>query len=192
MALENPTIGEIAMFAGNFAPRGWAFCSGQLLPINQNQALFSVIGTIYGGDGRLTVGLPDLRGRAPIHSGQGHGLTPRRLGAFGGQEVHTLNALEMPSHNHIATVTEGNATIPVNTTEGEEDEKSPANGVLANTGSDTFTSSAPNGRYPAVAPVSGTQVNVNLNGGSQAHNNMQPFLAINYIIALTGTFPSRS
>ena len=206
MALDNPTIGEIAMFAGNFPPRGWAFCNGQLLSIADNQALFSIIGTIYGGDGRSTVGLPDLRGRAPIHSGdgsQGPGLSPRRLGVRGGEENHTLVLQEMPSHNHLTTNTAAtdqhvllSTSAAVNEVPSEGDLPAVANfppsSGLANTNVKSF------GPHIAGSTVNGQTLSGNAgltvlnNGGSRSHNNMQPFLAINYIIALTGTYPSRS
>lgn len=184
-------LASIQIFAGNFAPRGWAFCDGQLLAISTNSALFSLLGTTYGGDGRSTFGLPDLRGRAALGPRHGPGLSNYVLGERGGQETHILTVPEMPSHTHIATVTEGAASIPVNITEGDEDEKSPGAGVLANSGNDLYASSA-NGHYGAAAPVAGTGVQVLPNGGTQPHNNLQPFLAINYIIALQGYFPSRN
>lgn len=188
----NPFIGEVKMFGGNFAPRGWAFCEGQLLAIAQNQALFSILGTTYGGDGRTTFGLPDLRGRAPIGPGQGPGLTARRLGQRSGTETNTLTVNQMPAHNH-STTTSLHAYIPVNTEEGNEDEVNPAAGVLANNGQDNYASEAtPNAYYSAANPVavSGT-VQVLNNGGSQPFNNMQPWLGVYYIIALVGVFPSR-
>ena len=112
----DPFLAEIVMFGGNFNPRGWAFCDGQLLPIAQNQALFSLLGTIYGGDGRTTFALPGLRGRTPIHAGRGPGLTDRRLGSRGGSETVTLNTTQIPSHNHSGTITvgTGKATSPAN------------------------------------------------------------------------------
>ena len=192
MALENPTLGEIVMFAGNFAPRGWAYCDGQLLPINQNQALFSILGTTYGGDGRTTFGLPDLRGRTAVGPRNGPGLSNYILGQRFGVETVTLSTSQIPSHTHLATVHEGAATIPVNTTDGDADTTSPSAGVLANTGDDLYASGTPNGTYPAAAPVSGTTVTNLPNGGNQWHENRPPALAINYIIALTGTYPSRS
>ncbi|MCB2154816.1 tail fiber protein [bacterium] len=169
--MTEPFIAEIRIFAGNFAPRSWAFCDGQLLPISQNTALFSLVGTTYGGDGRTTVGLPDLQGRAPMHPGRGPGLTERRLGEKTGVETVTLSDAQMPSHNHSL----------VGTRELGED-LNPAGNYFA--------------RGTAMYEATGTTVDMNAqslpsNGGSQAHNNLQPYLAINFIIALQGLYPSR-
>ena len=182
-----PFIGQIMMFAGNFAPRNWAFCEGQLLPIASYQSLFSIVGTTYGGDGRTTFALPDLRGRVPINPGTGPGLSTYRVGQRGGQETHVLTTQEMPSHNHVdqLKVSSANAT-----------ESSAANGSsLAAPGAQdgrTFTNTLGyNTSAPDVALNSGSIVG-GLNGGSRAHNNMQPFLACYYIIALDGIYPPRS
>lgn len=203
MALDNPTIGEIAMFAGNFAPRGWAFCSGQILPISANQALFSIIGTTYGGDGRTTLALPDLRGRVAIHSGDGSrgpGLSPRPLGQRSGQETHTLTVQEMPSHNHPTTNTPGaDQHIKLSTEQGVNE--TPAPGDIPAIGN--YVSGVAKKSITGFGPLNANSVDgqaisgnagltVGNNGGQQPHNNMQPYLAINYIIALTGIFPSRS
>lgn len=204
MALDNPTIGEIAMFAGNFAPRGWAFCSGQILPISANQALFSIIGTTYGGDGRTTLALPDLRGRVPINtggtSGTGPGLSTYRLGARSGLERVTLNVLEMPSHNHPTTNTPGaDQHIKLSTEQGVNE--TPAPGDIPAIGN--YVSGVAKKSITGFGPLNANSVDgqaisgnagltVGNNGGQQPHNNMQPYLAINYIIALTGIFPSRS
>ena len=172
--MSEPFVAEIRIFAGNFAPRGWAFCNGQLLPISQNTALFSLIGTTYGGDGRTTTALPNLQGRAPMHPGRGPGLTARRLGQRGGVETVTLSEAQMPNHRHTAT---GSGRPAV--------QDDPAN------------------QYPAAA-TGFTPYNTASNlidmasqalpdsGGSQPHNNMQPFLTMNFIIALQGLYPSRS
>lgn len=176
----DPFIGQIMMFAGNFAPRGWAFCNGQLLDISSHSALFSILGTTYGGDGRSTFGLPDLRGRAPIHHGNstGPGLSPHPLGQKGGAETVTLTTNQIPPHSHGAGCSDanGSAQAPTNAF--------PAAGVDSSRGT-------VNGY--------GTSANQKLNGGfientggGQAHSNMQPFLAINYVITLEGIFPSRS
>lgn len=188
----DPFLAQIIMFGGNFAPRGWAFCNGQLLSIAQNQALFSLLGTTYGGDGRTTFALPDLRGRTPVHAGDGPGLTPYRIGQRAGLETVTLNITQMPGHTHGATVTEGSAILPVNSTSGSEDSSDPAGHILTNTGTDMFTSEPANGNYGGAAPVAGTSVTITNTGGSLPHENRQPFLVVNYIIALQGTFPSRS
>ena len=170
------------MFAGNFAIRGWAFCDGQLLPIAQYSALFSLLGTIYGGDGRTTFGLPDLRGRAPIHEGQGPGLPNVRLGQKGGNPTTVLGVQNLPSHNHGSTnLIVGASSKPAGT-------DSPANAVFAVSGEDAFIEEAANTRM-AQSSVSGNTDNT---GGGIGFSNMQPYLGINYLIALQGVFPSRS
>ena len=187
----DPMMASIMIFAGNFAPRAWAYCDGQLLAIASHTALFSLLGTTYGGDGRTTFALPDLRGRTPIGPRHGPGLSSYGLGQRGGVETVTLNITQIPSHTHLASVTDGAAHLPVNITEGDEDEKNPAAGVLANTGADNYASSA-NGSYFGAAPVVGTAVTNLNNGGNQWHTNIQPYLAINYIICVYGVFPARS
>jgi len=174
-----PYIGQIILFAGNFAIRSFAFCNGQLLAISQNTALFSILGTTYGGDGRTTFALPDLRGRVPIHSGTGPGLTPRSLGSRSGQEVVTLNVSQMPSHNHPAT-----AQVAVNNSAGEEETVS---GQVISNHTGAFSEDPVSGQF-----LGGTSATVNNSGGGLSHNNMQPWLAINYEIALQGVFPSRN
>jgi len=174
--MSEPFIAEIRIFAGNFAPRGWAFCDGQLLPVSQNTALFSLIGTTYGGDGRTTTALPNLQGRAPMHPGRGPGLTARRLGERVGTETVTLTEAQMASHNHTARGV-----------------KSPGNvGPPSNT--DTFGRSAGAQAYHSAATtlVDMATETLSTTGGGQAHENMQPFLTLNYIIALQGLYPSRS
>ena len=172
--MSEPFVGEIRMFAGNFAPRGWAFCDGQLLAVSQNDALFSLLGTIYGGDGRTSFGLPDLRGRVPIHAGQGPGLSAQRLGAKSGAEKVTLNTNQLPSHSHPAKGTNvaGNSTEPAG--------RVPASSTTI----DLYVSSAPTVDFNATT-VSGV-------GGSQSHGNLMPFICINFIVALFGIYPSRS
>ena len=168
-------LGEIRMFAGNFAPTGWAFCQGQLLPIAQNQALFSLLGTTYGGDGRTSFALPDLRGRVPVGFGQGPGLSNREIGEKFGSELVTLNINQMPSHNHTvnAVTTEGNQNLPTNSlpanTKALDKEYSDAN---ANT------------------TMKATMVNPT--GGNQPFGVTQPSLGVNFIIALQGIYPSRN
>lgn len=176
--MSEPFIAEIRIFAGNFPPRGWAFCSGQLLPISQNTALFSLIGTTYGGDGRTTTALPNLQGRAPMHPGRGPGLTARRLGQRGGVETVTLTEAQMPNHSHTLR----------GSTE-DTDEEGTKNPVDAVTGQPELAEGfyGPSGNLMAMANSA-----LQNTGGSQSHNNMQPFLTINYIIALVGTYPSRS
>ena len=173
MAAE-PLLGEIIMFAGNFAPRGWAFCDGQLLPINQNQALFSILGSTYGGDGRTTFALPDLRGRFPLHPGSGPGLTSRNLGEKAGEEAVTLTVPDLPSHSHSQNASSGEGAF-----DSPQDAvpARPASGIPQYaTGSNTTMSSA------AIGPT----------GGGRAHNNMPPYQGVHFIIALTGVFPSRN
>ena len=176
----DPFLASIIMFGGNFAPRGWAFCEGQLLAIAQNDALFSILGTTYGGDGRTTFALPDLRGRAAIHPGTGPGLSNHRLGDKGGAERVTLNATQLPAHTHAIT-----AQVGVSTGNGTTDE--PDTNVLAGTAGNTYAAaSAANGHLGGVS-ASAAQT-----GGNQPFGIMQPYLAINFIIATVGTYPSRS
>jgi microcystin-dependent protein len=164
--MAEPFLSEIRLASFVFAPKGWALCNGQLLPINQNQPLFSLLGTTFGGDGRVNFALPDLRGRAPIHVGSGH-----TLGERGGEQAHTLSIAEIPTHTHVAQATSANGNVFI-----------PNPNILAST---------PNQIYGAptdlVAMNPGSIANT---GGSQAHLNMQPFLVLNYIIALQGIFPS--
>jgi microcystin-dependent protein len=171
--MSEPFVGEIRMFGGNFAPQGWALCDGQLLPVSQNDALFSLLGTIYGGDGRTTFGLPDLRGRIPIHAGQGPGLGPYPLGAKGGAEAVTVTANQLPLHSHPVQASPALATLG-----------NPGGAVLAETRSDDLYLDD----VPAVdmAPTS-----VGAAGGSQPHTNLQPFLCVTFVIALFGIYPSR-
>lgn len=190
-------MATVKMFAGNFAPRGWMFCQGQLLPISQYSALFSLLGTIYGGDGRTTFALPDLRGRAPIGSGHGPGLSDRREGAKGGSETNTLNIMNMPSHNHAAMVNEFRADIMVSNQEGTEE-------TAGTNGATTLAASTNGGRgvgiynsdTPDIALNTGNggsaNVTIGNTGGNIPVNNMQPFLSINFIICVEGIFPPRS
>jgi len=166
--MATPFIGQITLFAGNFAPRGWAFCEGQLLPIAQNTALFSILGTTYGGNGETTFALPDLRGRAPIHHGQGPGLSDRYLGEQGGEETHELTTAELPLHSH-----------PAGASGGAQTTNRPAGAVPAR-----------GGVYAASQDT--TMGGATAAGGGQPHNTMQPYLALSYIIALEGIFPARN
>ena len=174
-----PFIAQIMLFGGNFAPRGWAFCHGQLLPISQNTALFSLIGTTYGGDGRTTFGLPDLRGRVPLTPGQGPGLPNITWGQRGGVAEVTLNKNQMPSHTHTA---ENKAVSPIS--RGGATESNPTGAYNAEGG--VYAKGAANAKMAA------DSVSVSPTGGNQAHTNMQPFLGVSYVIALQGIFPSRS
>ena len=171
--MSEPFVGEIRMFAGNFAPRGWAFCDGQLLAVSQNDALFSLLGTIYGGDGRTTFGLPDLRGRIPIHAGHGPGLSERRLGSKGGAENVTLTVNQLPSHTHPLQASSDAATTA-----------NPQGEVLAETVSDRVYRSDSGDTNMANSSVTSV-------GGSRSHTNLMPFLCIHFIIALVGIYPSR-
>jgi len=174
----DPFVAEIRMFAGNFAPQGWAFCNGQILPISQNTALFSLLGTNYGGDGKSTFGLPNLQGSAPLHvggSGPGPGLSDHFLGETGGEQTVTLIESEIPPHSHT-----------VNCSSGASSSSSPTN--------QTFGSGGGRGRPAAYASGSNVQMSPAATmqaGGSNPHNNMQPFLCLNFIIALQGVYPPR-
>ena len=185
-----PFTGQILMFAGNFAPRGWAFCEGQLLAINQNTALFSILGTTYGGDGRTTFALPDLRGRCPIHPGAGPGLSQRRLGEKGGTEHNTLNVTQLPAHNHQAA-----GHVNASNTAGNTNSPAGTSFAVSETVIDRSTTANTNSytNAPAdTAMANNVSVDVGSTGGNQAVNNMQPFSCVNYIIALQGVYPSRS
>ena len=170
--MSEPFLAEVRMVGFNFAPRGWAFCDGQILPINQNQSLFSLLGTTYGGDGRASFALPDLRGRTPIHVGSSNGGVSRPLGQKGGEETHTLSANEIPQHSHGVHASSANGDNPI-----------PTANVLA-----SFNNSY-RGATNLTALSPGTVANA---GGDQGHENMQPFLAVNFCIALQGLFPSRN
>jgi len=177
--MSEPFIAEIILFAGNFAPRGWAFCQGQILSIAQNTALFSLLGTTYGGNGQTTFALPDLRGRVPVGTGQGPGLPSIDLGQVAGEPTHTLIITEMPAHNHQAQA-QGNSNTG--------DNPSPAGNTwaISDARANNYVNAAPNG------PMAPNTVTVGIAGGSQPHNNMQPFLGMNYIIAIEGIYPSRN
>ena len=166
--MSTPYIGEIRLFAGNFAPNGWAFCDGSLLPISQFDTLFALIGTTYGGDGQSTFALPDLRSRVPIHMGGGF-----TLAQAGGEELVTLTVNQIPAHTHVPQADSGNGT-----------QTSPAGNVWANSPNFPYSSNAPNA---AMAPQA-----ISLDGGSQPHDNMIPFLAVNFILSLFGVFPSQT
>jgi len=165
--MAEPFLSEIRIMSFGFAPRGWALCNGQLLPINQNQALFSLLGTTYGGNGQTTFALPNLQGRTPIHMGNSH-----LLGEAGGEQAHTLSISEMPTHTHIANASTANGSTNF------------ANGNILAAAGNLYA--APNS-LTTLNPTSITNV-----GGSQAHLNMQPFLTLTFCIALQGIFPSRN
>jgi len=165
--VTTPYISEIRIMSFGFAPKGWAQCNGQLLPINQNQALFSLIGTTYGGDGRTTFGLPNLQGRIPLHTGGGF-----ELGSMGGEQAHTLTVGEIPMHTHTVSASSVDGDSPL-----------PAGNYLG---------AADNFYAPPVNAVSLQQATVSNAGGGQPHDNMQPYLVLNYCIALQGIFPSQN
>lgn len=174
--MSEPFLGMISIYGFNFAPRGWAMCNGQILPIAQNTALFSLLGTTYGGNGQTTFALPDLRSRVPIHFGQGPGLSSYDLGQSAGVESVTLTTNEIPAHPH-----------PINCTDTDGDSSKPPGNILAtnSTGAGSYFSGAANGQLNATSiPPSG--------GGNQPHTNIQPYLALNFCIALEGIFPSRN
>ena len=173
--MADPFVAEIRMFAGNFAPRGWAFCNGQVLQISQNTALFSLLGTTYGGDGRTTFGLPNLQGRAPMHPGQGPGLSMHVLGEMGGEAAVQVDRLSMPSHTHNLMASGSPASG-----------RDPTNNPLARSGGGNAYQSNVNQNVVNMAGQA-----VGPTGGSQPHNNMQPYLGLTFIIALQGIFPPR-
>jgi microcystin-dependent protein len=170
--VSEPFLAEIRMVGFNFAPRGWAFCDGQILPISQNQALFSLLGTNYGGDGRTTFALPDLRGRVPVHPG----FSSIRLGDRGGEENHTLDVNELPQHTHTVTAAGNQATA-----------SSVAGNVLSSQARRGFAMYNNSGMRQRLDNSSVSQT-----GGGQAHDNMQPYLTLNFVIAIQGLYPSRS
>lgn len=179
--MADPFVAEIRMFPFNFPPRGWAWCDGQILPISQNTALFSLLGTTYGGDGKSTFALPDLQGRAAMHPGQGPGLSSRNLGETGGTETVTLLESEIPSHRHVLRADVDDAT-----------HNRPADGrtLAASTGGLAYVAPATGGAAPAaVLAAPGMLVPA---GGGESHNNLQPYLTFYWCIALQGVFPPRS
>lgn len=174
--MASPFVAEIRIFAGNFAPRGWATCDGQILPISQNTALFSLLGTVYGGNGQTTFALPNLQGSAPLHAGQGPGLSERFLGEQSGEQTVTLLVSELPSHFHGALATTGS------------NQDSPA----ANAWSSIGTTRSPPALYSNTANTQMSPLALAISGGSAPHNNMSPYLCLTFIIALQGVFPARN
>ncbi len=175
--MSNPFLAEIRIFTGNFAPKGWALCDGQLMPISQNTALFSLLGTTYGGDGKSNFALPNLQGCAPMQAGQGPGLSLRDLGETGGEQAVTLLNTEMPAHSHSA--------------------QAAASGAVPDPGGNAWASGLKG--HAALYAASGSTTNVQMNpfgttisGGNLPHNNMMPYLGLTFIIALQGVFPARS
>jgi microcystin-dependent protein len=177
--MADPFVAEIRIYGFNFAPKGWAFCNGQLMPLSQNTALFSLLGTTYGGDGKSTFALPNLQGSAPMHPGQGPGLSLHDLGETGGSDTVTLLQTEYPAHTHVINCDDGRGVQGIGL---------PTNALPSKSGGAT-----PN------AYTSGAQMNQTMNpnmvtpsGGSQPHNNMMPYLTLNFCIALQGVFPPRT
>jgi len=170
--MPSPYVGEIRIFAGNFPPSGWMFCDGATLPISEYETLFNLIGTTYGGDGQTTFNLPDLRGRVPIHQGQSTVGSSYTIGEMGGVEAVTLTTQQIPQHNHVLNATQTSGT-----------QLNPGGNILANSqGPQPYIQESPDGQLNAgaIQPI----------GGSQPHDNMQPYLGLNYIISLFGVFPS--
>ena len=182
-----PFLGQVVLFAGNYAPRNWMYCNGQILSIMQYQALYSLLGVNYGGDGRVTFALPDLRGRVPVGFGQGPGLTPRQLGQAGGSETNFLNTMNLPAHNH-------GGSLHVSSANASQSAATPgasiaAPGTLSGrtfTPTEGFNTAAPNTNLNSASVTTG------FTGGNQPVNNMQPNLAVNYIICVEGYYPSRN
>lgn len=174
--MAEPFLAEIRIVGFNFAPRGWGACDGQVLPINQNQSLYSLLGTLYGGDGRTTFALPDLRGRTPIHVGRSDGSgSEHREGEKAGQETHTLSQGEMPDHAHTAFASTQNA------------DQASASGAVLGAAANFYVSQNPSPPRQPLSPATAATV-----GWGQAHDNMQPYIAVNFCIALRGLFPSRN
>ncbi len=171
--MSSPYVGEIRIFAGNFAPLGWMLCQGQLLPIAENTTLFQLIGTTYGGDGQSTFALPDLQGRVPVHMGTGPGLSSHTIGEQGGAEAVTLTTNQIPAHTHPGQASSAAATA-----------SGPAGNVWATGTTTPFSDQAADSHVQAAA--------IQTVGGSQPHDNMVPFLAVNFIISLFGIFPSQN
>lgn len=171
--MSSPFVGEIRMFGGNFAPAGWALCDGQLLPISENDTLFTLIGTTYGGDGQTTFALPDLQGRLPVHQGTGAGLSTRVIGEKSGVENVTLTTNQIPSHTHSALGQSATGNQP-----------SPAGNVWAASSLNQFSSSAAN--------VTMNAASIGNSGGNQPHDNFMPYLCVNFIISLFGIFPTQN
>jgi microcystin-dependent protein len=172
----DPFVAEIRIFAFNFAPRGWAFCDGQILPLSQNTALFSLLGTTYGGDGRSTFALPNMQGNVPMHPGNGAGLSPRDLGETGGSETVTLLANEVPIHSHGVVSVPGN--LPANTN--------------IPTGNAFGRATQGNPYAPAANTTPLSNQTIDIVGNNLPHNNMQPYLTLNFCIAMQGVFPPRT
>ncbi len=184
--MSTPFLGQICMFGGTFAPRSWAFCDGQLLAVYQNSALFSLLGTVYGGDGRTNFGLPDMRGRLPLHQGSGPGLSPRAIGSKTGTEDVTLIEAHLPIHTHSldGTTEQADAQTPDALSGGDPTDK-----VLADASFSIYRAGTPDSDFDVTAV---TETGGLAAGGTHSHDNIMPFLCVNFIIALLGVFPSRN
>jgi len=182
--MSNPFVAEIRIFPFNFAPKGWAFCAGQLMPISQNTALFSLLGTFYGGDGKSNFALPNLQGSVPIQQGQGPGLSLRDLGEVGGEQSVTLLTTEMPAHSHVAIAT----TAPGTATASTNNQLGVASAGASKTSAGNLVNFYSSNTTKATTPMIGA---LGITGNSLPHNNMMPFLGLNYCIALQGVFPAR-
>ena len=180
-------IAEIRLFAGNFAPRGWAFCNGQILSIAQNTALFALLGTTFGGNGQTTFALPDLRGRVAVGPGQGPGLPSVNLGQMAGENNHTLIITEMPGHNHAAQVAVHSFDDPNGLSNGNQATSAGHYWASSHGVGDLYNTTA-----NVVMNAGAVTTVIGVTGGSQPHNNMQPYLGVNYIICMEGIFPSRN
>jgi microcystin-dependent protein len=181
VSMSQPYVGQMMMFAGTFAPAGWALCQGQLVPISENDTLFQLIGTTYGGDGQETFGLPNMAGRIPIHQGTGPGLSPYVIGESGGTESVTLTTQQIPQHNHL---------VVTNNNQGSASTPNPSTIMSAQNignGSNTPNAFAP---YASATQVTLPATTIQNTGGSQPHNNIQPVLCMSWIIALYGVYPS--
>ena len=174
--MADPFVAEIRIFPFNFAPKGWAWCDGQLLPLSQNTALFSLLGTFYGGDGKSTFALPDLQGRVPVHQGQGPGLSERFIGEAGGSETVSLLASEMPAHTHALAASAAAAYA-----------RGPSQELVANQNGGVNSYAPAAASPPALLAASA----IGVSGGGQPHNNLAPYLVVNYCIALQGIYPQR-
>jgi|SRR5579872_3610837 len=176
--MSSPFVGEIRMWGLNFAPAQWAFCNGQILSIQQNTALFSIIGTFYGGNGTSTFGLPNFQGSVPLHQGQGNGLSPRVVGEVDGAASVTLNSTQIPIHNH--------GVFAQNSRIGVLSAPSATSGLARSSGGNTYASA-----NTQLTPMAASAIST-FNGGNQPHNNMQPYLCVNFCIAIAGIFPTRN
>lgn len=191
---SQPFLGEVRMFAGNFAPRGWVFCNGQSLAISQYDALYALLGTTYGGDGQVSFNAPDMRSRRPIHWGRGPGLSSYEIGQRGGTESETLTQMQMPMHTHATTGGGGQYTLelPCSTNAGSSPSPGGRVNAVSPTGSERFAPPGSSGLGTTAALSANLTPTLNVAGGSQPHDNLQPYLAVSFIMCVEGVFPSRN